>query len=451
MQIVNLSNLQKRVADIAPLSPVGRVCAVTGHTILVEGFESDVKTGDRLKLVKENKTHLTGDVIRIDKSVVTMLPDGPLDQISLSDRVVSMGPGRIAPCDAWIGRILDPYGAPLDDQPLPQGDTQLDVYHDPPTPMSRKPLGARLDTGFNIFNTMLPIVRGQRVGIFSGPGVGKSTLLSSFARKIEADIVILVLVGERGREIHEYARTVLGEARTKRTIVVASAADAPSTARARCPLTAMRIAEWFRDRGSHVLVIMDSVTRFAEAQREVAIMAGEFPSLRGFPASTPSQITKLAERAGPGRVGTGDITAILSVLVAGSDINEPVSDMLRGVLDGHILLDQMLAQRGHFPAVDLLASVSRALPDAASEAENAVITQARSLASVYSEASPLISAGLYTKGSDPLVDQAIAFRGHFMSFCKDTTDGGCDASFDRLLLCLRRCQGTEITNPGHGM
>ncbi|MFP7674682.1 FliI/YscN family ATPase [Marivita sp. S0852] len=437
MKILKLENLQKRVADITPSTPIGRVSGVTGHVITIEGFENEVKTGDRLKLIKADSKELTGEVIRIDKSTVTMLPDGPSDQISLLDRVFSLGPSRIAPSKAWIGRVIDPYGLPLDGRPLPPGDTLLDVFHDAPSPMKRKTLGVRLNTGFNLFNTMLPIVQGQRIGIFAGPGVGKSTLLSSFTANIEADVVVLALVGERGREIHDFTSNVLGDAGMKRTVVVAAAADASSTSRARCPLTAMRISEWFRDLGYRVLLIVDSITRFAEAQREVAITAGEFPSLRGFPASTPSQITKLAERAGPGEFETGDITAIFSVLVAGSDFTEPVSDMLKGVLDGHILLDQTLAERGHFPAVNLLQSVSRALPKAANDVENELISRARALKSIYTEASTMINAGLYTPGSNTEIDKSIEFEKHFSNFSTGSETKGCSASFEKLRLCLR--------------
>lgn len=312
------------------------------------------------------------------------------------------------------------------------------IQNDPPSAVSRKPLGQRLDTGFHLFNTMLPIVRGQRVGIFAGSGVGKSRLLADLVRGMEADVVVMALVGERGREINDFTQNVLGDAGMSRTVVVAASADAAPTSRMRCPMTAMRVAEYFRDSGKHVLLFVDSITRFAEAQREVAVSAGEFPSLRGFPPSTPMQVTKLAERAGPGAVGTGDITAVFSVLVAASDMNEPVADMLRGVLDGHIVLDRKLADQGQFPAVDVLQSVSRSLPDAADATENALILKARALASVYNDASALVQSGLYSEGADPELDQAVLFRKVFNEFCVARSSNGIGASFERLRFCLRR-------------
>ncbi|MFP7569294.1 FliI/YscN family ATPase [Marivita sp. S2033] len=447
MQNAALSQLKFRVANIAHTKTVGRVTSVDGHVLSVAGLEIDVKLGDRLRLERRDGSVLMGEVLCINRDGVTMLPDDPPDQVALSDRVVSLGPCRIAPSDEWIGRIVDPYGAPLDNRPLPQGDRLFNIHNDPPAPVTRKALGPRLNTGFHLFNTMLPIVRGQRIGIFAGSGVGKSTLLADFVRAIEADVVVLALVGERGREIRDFTKNILGDTGMARTVVVAASADSAPTARMKCPQSAMRIAEYFRDQGRHVLLLVDSVTRFAEAQREVAVSAGEFPSMRGFPPSTPSKITRLAERAGPGCEGTGDITAIFSVLVAGSDMNEPVADMLRGVLDGHIVLDRSLAERGLFPAVDLLASVSRSLPGAATEPENKLIAQARSLRSTYSEASTLISAGLYSQGADPALDQAIAFHNPFEEFQSTRTDEGARSSFDKLLLCLRRSGQPKKTLP----
>lgn len=229
------------------------------------------------------------------------------------------------------------------------------------------------------------------------------------------------------------------------TLLNPASADAASTARMRCPITAMRVAEYFRDTGLHVLLFVDSITRFAEAHREVAVSAGEFPSLRGFPPSTPGQITKLGERAGPGAKGTGDITAIFSVLVAASDMNEPVADMLRGVLDGHVVLDRALADQGQFPAVDVLQSVSRSLPRAATVRENEIISRARRLASKYHGSSALIEAGLYTEGSDPDLDQAIAFKSHFVEFCVSRTDRSIEESFEALRLCLLRSGAQKDT------
>ncbi len=438
MQNAALIDLRTRVAAIAPTRPVGRVISADGHTLRISGLEDNVKLGDRLRLVRRDGSFLMGDVLRLGHDGVTMLPDDPPVQVSLADRVLSHGPARISPSADWIGRVIDPYGVALDGQPMRTGKQSFDIENDPPAAVSRKPMGPRLETGFHLFNTMLPIVRGQRVGIFAGSGVGKSRLLADLVKAMEADVIVVALVGERGREINDFTHKVLGEAGMKRTVVVAASAEAAPTARMRCPMTAMRVAEFFRDRGQHVLLFVDSITRFAEAQREVAVSAGEFPSLRGFPPSTPSKITRLAERAGPGPDGRGDITAVFSVLVAASDMNEPVADMLRGVLDGHIVLDRKLADQGLFPAVDVLQSVSRSLPDAASAVENDLISKARSLVSAYEDSAALVQAGLYSEGTDADLDQAIAFRKVFADFRVSRTVDGVGACFEKLRLCLRR-------------
>lgn len=438
MQNAALIHLKTKVADIAQTRTVGRVIAADGHTLRISGLEDEVCLGDRLRLIRRDGTFLMGDVLCLGQDGVTMLPDEPPLQVALADRVVSCGRAQICPDSSWLGRVIDPFGNPLDGRPLQKGGLSVDIQNAPPAAVSRKAMGPRLDTGFHLFNTMLPIVRGQRVGIFAGSGVGKSHLLADLVRMMDADVVVMALVGERGREINDFTQNVLGEAGMKRTVVVAASADAGPTARMRCPMTAMRIAEVFRDTGKHVLLFVDSITRFAEAHREVAVSAGEFPSLRGFPPSTPMQITKLAERAGPGPRDAGDITAVFSVLVAASDMNEPVADMLRGVLDGHFVLSRKLADQGQFPAVEVLQSVSRSLPDAANTVENTLIRKARRLVATYNDSSAMVQAGLYAEGSDPDLDQAILFHNLFSEFCTSTTSDGIGASFEKLRFCLRR-------------
>ena len=255
---------------------------------------------------------------------------------------------------------------------------------------------------------MLPLVRGQRVGLFAGSGVGKSMLLADLARGVDADVIVIALVGERGREVGHFVQNVLGDNGMKRAVVVAATSDSGPQVRRRCALSAMAVAESFRDAGQHVLLLIDSVTRFCEAHRELAVASGESANLRGYPASTGPAIARLCERAGPGSGASGDITAVFSVLVAGSDMEEPVADMLRGVLDGHIVLDREIAERGRFPAVDVVRSVSRALPDAANDKENEIIARARALLGTYARSEMMVQAGLYVAGSDPMLDAAIS-------------------------------------------
>lgn len=284
---------------------------------------------------------------------------------------------------------------------------------------------------------MLPVVRGQRIGLFAGSGVGKSTLLAALGRAVEADVVVIALVGERGREVREFVERTLGKEGLARAIVVAATSDKPPLARRRALWSAMAVAEHFRDLGRHVLFLADSVTRFAAAHREVTLASGETASLRGYPPSIAPAIMELAERAGPGSEGcSGDITAVFSVLVAGSDMEEPISDIVRGVLDGHVVLDRTIAERGRFPAIDLLRSVSRSLPDCAKDPENALIALARRRLGSYDRAELMIQSGLYSAGNDPEIDAAIAAWPKLDAFLAEPSQAGIPAAFARLARCL---------------
>jgi flagellum-specific ATP synthase len=298
------------------------------------------------------------------------------------------------------------------------------------------------------FNTVLPIVRGQRVGLFAGSGVGKSMLLGHLARHMQADVVVIALIGERGRELREFVEHVLGPEGMRRAVIVAATSDRSPLIRRRCAWAAMAVAEFFRDQGQQVLFLADSITRFAEAHREVATAAGEMPALRGFPASTSHLIMSLCERAGPGEDGSGDITALLTVLVAGSDMEEPIADILRGVLDGHVVLDRQIAERGRYPAIDLLRSVSRSLPRAATEEENALISSARGLLGSYARSETMIKAGLYSEGSDPGLDQAIKIWPELDGFLADKEAVSAKNSFARLGVILRRAGTPALRGAG---
>jgi flagellum-specific ATP synthase len=350
-----------------------------------------------------------------------------------------VGTAEVAPDDSWIGRIVDAFGQPLDGRALLRGAIARDIRANAPPAVTRKRLGGRLSTGVAVFDTLLPLVRGQRIGLFAGSGVGKSSLLARFARGVAADVVVIALVGERGRELREFTERVLGAEGMARSVIVAATSDQSALVRRRCAWTAMAVAEHFRDQGLQVLFLVDSVTRFAEAHREVALAAGEEASLAGFPPSTSSLIMGLAERAGPGPEGAGDITAVFSVLVAGSDMDGPVADILRGVLDGHVVMDRKIAERGRYPAIDLLRSVSRSLPEAASSDENALIADARRLLGVWDRAELMIQAGLYAKGSDAQVDEAIKVWPALDGFLAEMApEDGIDGSFQRLMTCLGR-------------
>jgi flagellum-specific ATP synthase len=433
---LDLENLRAMVGSCAPVHRVGRICDIRQSTIQIRGGEADWQLGDRIRLMSH--PFLTGEIVALHSGGATALTDGSPEGSAIGDGVERIERCGISPHESWIGRIIDPFGAPLDGRPIVGGQTDCPILAAPPPATERKRLGGRLETGTAIFNTFLPIVRGQRIGLFAGSGVGKSSLLGTLARAMTADVCVIALIGERGREVREFVESTLGPEGLARSVVVAATADRSPLVRRKCAWSAMAIAEYFRDQGRQVLFFADSVTRFAEAHREIAQAAGEPPTVRGFPGSTAQQIMALAERAGPGREGSGDITAILSVLVAASDMDEPVADILRGVLDGHIVMEREIAERGRYPAINLLRSVSRSLPGAATEAENAVLTEARRLLAAYDKAELMIQSGLYARGSDPTVDAAIRVWPALDAFLAESEDENATASFARLAQIVGR-------------
>ncbi|MFD1510113.1 FliI/YscN family ATPase [Lacimonas salitolerans] len=447
MPQTQLSPLLSDLQSLSCVRDVGRVTGVSGGLVRVQGLGALARLGDRLRLVRRDAPPLEGEVVQLAEGHLTMLPEDGLAGVSLGDRVVLAGAARIAPCDGWIGRLIDPMGRPLDGRPLPAGDTPRDLLAPPPPAAQRRGLGPRLGTGMRVFNTLLPLVQGQRMGLFAGSGVGKTRLLGHLAQHVQADVVVIALIGERGRELGEFVHRVLGPDGMARAVIVTATSDQSPLLRRRCAWTAMCVAEHFRDAGRQVLLLADSITRFAEAHREIAVAAGEAAALRGYPASTAHTIMALAERAGPGTQGMGDITALFTVLVAGSDMEEPVADILRGVLDGHVVLDRKIAERGRFPAIDLPRSVSRSLPEAADEAENAAISEARRLLGAHDENEMMIRAGLYAAGSDPLLDRAIGIWPELDAFLAETESQGITDSFARLRLLLRRA-GSQTGRSG---
>lgn len=425
--------LRAQIGTTPVTTPVGRLVEVSGGTLRVKGLEQLASQGDRVRIGP-----LGGEVLQLSPDGMVVLADGTIDGLMIGAPVELVGPAMIAPDDTWIGRVVDPHGRPLDGRPLLRGPLARAVQGPPPPAAQRRRLGERLSTGVAVFDTLLPLVRGQRIGLFAGSGVGKSSLLAKFARGVMADVVVIALIGERGRELREFTERVLGAAGMARSVVIAATSDQPALTRRRCAWTAMAVAEHFRDQGLHVLLLADSITRFAEAHREVALAAGESPALRGFPPSLNQAIMALAERAGPGPQTAGDITAVFSVLVAGSDMEEPVADILRGVLDGHVVMERKIAERGRFPAIDLLRSVSRSLPEAADAAENTLITEARRLLGAWDRAEMMIQAGLYAKGSDPTIDAAMRVWPALDAFlAEDAPADGVAGSFRRLVAVLQ--------------
>ena len=434
MAIDLLERLAKEVRGLDPTALIGRVSAASGGLVEVTGLGRTVELGDRVRIGPA--PGIAGEVVQISDKAARVLPEASLEGVSPGSPVRRLPRRDLRPSNDWIGRVIDPDGHPLDGRPLLGGDRPTRLRAPPPPAHGRRGFGTRLETGYALFNTLLPLVRGQRIGLFAGSGVGKSTLLAGLARQVDADVVVLGLVGERGRELAHFTSSILGEEGMARSVVVAATSDMAPQTRRRCAWAATAVAEHFRAQGLHVLLLLDSVTRFAEAHREVAVASGEQAALRGFPASTAPAIAALCERAGPGTEGEGDITAVYSVLVAGSDMDEPVADWLRGVLDGHVVLDREIAQRGRFPAVDVLRSVSRSLPEAASVAENRLIDMARRHLGTFAQAELMVQAGLYAPGSDPAIDQALRVHGPLEKVFQRISDPNTATSFAALRQAL---------------
>ncbi|MCA8883273.1 MAG: FliI/YscN family ATPase [Rhodobacteraceae bacterium] len=424
--------LRAGVARIRTDFDVGRVSGLGESELTVSGLGHIARLGDVVRIQCRDGSSLLAEIRSLTPKAAQVLPRSPVQGASIGDRAILMGPEGLAPDDSWIGRVIDPFGAPMDGKPLLAGKEERRLEGRPPRAAARRSFGPRLETGQAAFNTFLPLVRGQRIGLFAGSGVGKSTLLAHLARHIDADVVVIGLIGERGREVNHFIEAALGAEGMQRSVVVAATADQSPGTRRRCAWSAMAVAEHFRDAGHHVLLVMDSITRFAEAHRDISIAQGEPVGPDGFPASTSRRIMELAERAGPGSGVMGDITAIMSVLVAGSDMDGPIADILRGVLDGHVVLERSIAERGRFPAVDILRSVSRSLPQAASPSENGLLLEARKLLGAYDAVELMLKSGLYEPGNDAITDRAVRIWHDLDGFLAGMEPHSAEESFDRL-------------------
>lgn len=417
-----VGGLETELIDFRAERVFGRVSAVNDGGFRISGLTGLAKVGDGVLLRRAAGRPTPGEIVALEPAAAHDRSDrekrdfeavamafGAIDGAAIGDLVELTAIRDPKPSDAWLGKVLDAYGRPVAGPALAPGVRRAPLRASPPEAMLRRSLGPRLGSGHAPLDTLLPICRGQRLGVFAGSGVGKSRLLGALAQRMTADVVVIGLIGERGREVREFVDEVLGREALKRAVVVAATSDQPAAVKRRAAWLTLAVAEHFRDTGRHVLLLLDSLTRFAEAHREVALTSGEAPGLGGFPPSTTGAVAGLAERAGPGldRSGIGDITAVFTVLVAGSDMEEPVADMTRGILDGHVVLSREIAERGRFPAIDVRRSVSRSLPEAANEEENKLIAEARRLLAVYEQAAPMIQIGLYQTGADKEIDRAI--------------------------------------------
>ena len=388
----------------------GRVARLEGLLVEVTGASGAIGLGGRVRVVSGNGTQTACEVVGFRDGRALAMPFGQLEGITLGARATfEDGVGAIYPCDAWLGRVVDAFGDAIDGKgTIPQGMEPYALRAAPPPAHARARVGGKLDLGIRALNAFVTCCRGQRMGIFAGSGVGKSTLLAMLARNTNADVIVIGLVGERGRELKEFIEDDLGAEGLKRSVVIAATSDEAPLTRRQAAFVATATAEYFRDRGKHVLLLMDSVTRFAMAQREIGLSAGEPPASKGYTPTVFAELPRLLERAGPGLDSQGSITGLFTVLVEGDDHNEPVSDAVRGILDGHIVLDRAIAERGRYPAINVLRSVSRVMPACNSEAEQRIVAEARAQIAAYEDMAELIRLGAYRAGSNPEVDRAIA-------------------------------------------
>jgi flagellum-specific ATP synthase len=337
--------------------------------------------------------------------------------------IVSSTAGAVRPSTGWLGRVMNAMGEPIDGKGhLPAGHSPYPFRNSPPPAHARRRVGEPLDLGVRALNTFTTCCRGQRMGIFAGSGVGKSVLLSMLARNVTADVIVIGLVGERGREVQEFLQDDLGESGLARSVVVVSTSDEPALMRRQAAYLTLAVAEYFRDEGKDVLVLMDSVTRFAMAQREIGLSAGEPPTAKGYTPTVFTELPRLLERAGPGTERQGTITGLFTVLVDGDDHNEPVADAVRGILDGHIVMERAIAERGRYPAINVLKSISRTMPRAADQAYLPVIMRAKQTMATYADMEELIRLGAYRPGSSKEVDEAIRLHGPLEAFLGQAKD-----------------------------
>lgn len=394
------------VTSPAPVAIGGYVNEVSRSAIGVRGISERAQLGDMVTIRSDNQLY-PAEVVRIGQAQVLVKPFNDRIMPSLGTPVFPEGPFRIAPAPDWKGRVINALGLPLDDKGLlTSGDDPKPVDCAAPLAMNRSRVETGLRTGVNVVDVFAPMCFGQRMGVFAGSGVGKSTLLAMMTKATDFDTVVLALTGERGREVRDMLEDTMA-GKLGKTITVVSTGDESPMMRRLAPNTATAIAEYFRDRGDNVLLIVDSISRFAYAAREIAIAAGEPPVSRGYPPSVFSQLPRLLERAGPGSSNGGTITGIYAVLVDGDDHNDPVSDAIRGTLDGHIVLDRSIAAQGRFPAMDILGSISRLAQHNWSPEQAKLVTSLRGLIARYEETRDLRMIGAYQAGSDPLLDQAV--------------------------------------------
>lgn len=422
-----LSSIEGRDA----MQNFGRITKIIG--LVIEAAGPNVSIGEYCRILTKEGGEILAEVVGFKDERVLLMPLGEMKGVGPGSQVVAVGESlKIRVGDELLGRILDGLGDPRSGAPLSPRMQTVDVHNQPPDPLTRKRITQPVQLGIRAIDGLLTCGKGQRLGIFSGSGVGKSTLLGMMARNTRADINVIGLIGERGREVLDFLVRDLGEEGLKRTVMVVVTSDQPALLRVKGAFVTTAIAEYFRDRGQDVLLMMDSITRFAFALREVGLAAGEPPATRGYPPSVFATIPRLLERAGNSSQGT--MTGLYTVLVEGDDMNEPVSDTVRGILDGHIVLSRDLAARNHYPAIDVLESVSRLMPEITPENQQQRAGEFLKLLAAYREAKDMIDIGAYKKGSDPVVDMAVKKNNSMNAFLQQKVEDTC--SFEETVQSL---------------
>lgn len=423
---------------------------VQGLLIEIVGPVRELRVGGRVAIESVDGGTLDAEIIGFRDGHALCLPFGQVTGIRLGCRAVFRShDGAAYPSNAWLGRVINANGEPIDNNgPLPRGSTRYPLRQVPLAAHDRARVGEPLDLGVRSLNTFTTVCEGQRMGIFAGSGVGKSVLMSMMARNADVDIAVIGLVGERGREVQEFVTDYLGEIGLKNAVVVVSTSDEAALMRRQAAYMTLALAEYFRDQGKRVLCMMDSLTRFAQAQREIGLATGEPPTAKGYPPTVFTELPRLLERAGPGLINSGSVTGLFTVLVEGDDHNEPIADAVRGILDGHIVMERSIAERGRYPAVNVLRSISRTMPGCVPVSFRPVLQQAREFMSVFTDMEELIRLGAYRKGSDPKVDRAIAIYPALEAFLSQQREERTSiADGYQLLEAIVEKAGAETTPP----
>lgn len=418
-----LDILESDLRRIADTRLYGRVAAIQGMMVEIDGLEGHLSIGERCHIMGRGGRHVTCEAVGFRNGRALVMPFAALDGVALGARSeLIASEAAIYPSAEWRGRVINAFAEPVDGAgPLTRGERACPIRNVPPPAHQRRRIGDKIDLGVRVLNSFTTCCRGQRMGIFSGSGVGKSILMSMMARFSSARTIVIGLVGERGREVQEFIQDELGAEGLARSVVVVATSDESALMRREAAYVTMAVAEYFRDQGDDVLCLIDSVTRFAMAQREIGLSVGEPPATKGYTPTVFAEMPRLLERAGPG-IGEGTITGLFTVLVEGDDHNEPISDAVRGILDGHIVLDRAIAHRNRYPAVNVLRSLSRTLPDCNNEDQNRLVDHARRLMAAYDDMAELIRLGAYRQGSDPQVDEAIRLNQPLEDFIAQSKD-----------------------------